>query len=585
MTIEYQFDFSKIRSSLRTDRVEVPTIQPQNWLHRSYAEPESFWSSLFEEFQSIHGARKSSIFEHYVFSWDLLHPHQGKGLPALRLYDAINGWQEYSFDYLTTQASQVASEWLDKGFEVGSVVCVVLHPGLNFLIAMLTTLKLGGIFSFIPPQGRTFVKNRLRTLEPAFVVTENKYEVFLGDFADKQLPSGVLPKIEFGSIHHEVHGYEAEQVVMRLFSPLSTNSTEPVELKASDLYHRLLSDAFLLFGLQEGDKLSAPGFHDLQYQPWLFLVSLFSGATFVLTDPDHLIENAECSDGFEVTVVGLNHRTRDWLLSRPPTESAPIRLWFKDVAMPMDWESWERFSKFFNNEIRWAMNILANSAYGGIILFGQKLKSVSHLRIFPSPGNPWSLMDFGGGAESQMDSSGFFGTPALDFNEHHYGLSILNRPNHRENYFVGTMFGVRGARTYPKTEVQNLVCRFEAVYDCVVLNAQNAKGYQQGSINLLIFLDAGIFGALSNENKNSFRSEIYQVLSMELGSEFIPGQIELYSLYPEKQDGKIDLSWCEEQYRSGYLQIKQQSTVFPVLSELRMLMEKVVESDAEELGT
>jgi len=558
-----------LRGLAATETSGVP-----EWLKDSWREPEPFYRALHAHVGDTSPAPlKSRPFEDQDLYHDLVVRHLKEGRDAFIAHAAGAGWHRLSYEELHTRTTALAAAWEAAGVLAGQTVAIVLPVSEEYVVALLTALRLGAVVSVLPPRGASFVRRRLKELAPEQVVSHPRYAALLGERARGLLPTSPSADPPTGWLARS-HTYAPGDTVARLFSPLSPTPEKPVELKAAALGLGLLRDAVLVLGLRPGDRVALPGFEPLQYQPHALLVTLLAGGCFLEVEARALTDEA-VQKLLAPTVVGISPDLRTLLLAG---EVSPERwrLWLRNVAEPYDWDRWEQFGAVMATHRRCqGMNLVTNAAFGGSLLFSPAQPKPGSFSVLPTPGQPWRLADLLGTGQPSHGESGLYAATGEGLDEATFGRFLLSHT--RTGYFfAGTpRLGSRG-QTYPEREVLEVVEAHPDVLGAtVVITPGGAPLLHSSLVKLLVFIDpagepSSLVGVLEPELKRR--------IDVELGERYRPDTLHYYPLSPRRTDqGGIDRDWCRWQFLSGTLDRKAGHELFRMLGHLRQLLTRVHE--------
>ena len=246
------------------------------------------------------------IQERYALYWDFIEAKCGHRVPALSIYQEDLNWQNFSYDGLHQRVGELAAKWASAGVGVGSSITLVAPIGFEFLIGLLTGLRLGATIAWVSPDGPTYIRHRLERLESEFIAANPRYARGLEgtklDF-DRSASNELRPAPPLAH-------YEPDAIALRLLSSFAPLRDTPVDITAADLYHRTLNDLLIVLELNGADQVSIPGLDPVQYQPWAILTTLLAGGTFVHVTRETLESTPQAWDAFRPTVLGLDDQTR-----------------------------------------------------------------------------------------------------------------------------------------------------------------------------------------------------------------------------------------------------------------------------------
>ena len=115
------------------------------------------------------------IQERYALYWDLVEAKCGHTSPALSVYQEDLNWQSFSYDSIHLRVNQLAIRWADAGVGQGSTVTLLVPMGYQFLLGLLTGLKLGATVGWVSPDGPTYIDHRLKRLGSEFIAANHRH--------------------------------------------------------------------------------------------------------------------------------------------------------------------------------------------------------------------------------------------------------------------------------------------------------------------------------------------------------------------------------------------------------------------------
>jgi len=536
------------------------------WLEDSYREPENFWPALKRlQDSSLPWPTKSIPFEQYDFYQDIIIRNQENPAPAFRWFDPVSGRQESSYSELGALATQKEPVWLQSGVQPGQTVCIILPLGLEFVVSLLTALKIGLTISCLPPQRYIFLQNRLQTLSPEHIVTDELYFPLLSAWREHILPQTASAQSAVTNPQNS-YAYPTGAVIGLCFDPSSESPHIPQELTSDAAYLCPLRDGILALGLQPGDVMAAPGFHFLESQPGLLLAVLLNGATWLHLEPDDIADRPQLLTEHSIQIMGISKQVRDALIRKPVTPIAPWNYWFRNPAESQDIEQWQSFIQTLGLENVYSGNLRYHTASGGCALFSVRRRGKAHLNVLPSAGVPWELTDVAGNDVESQGNYGLFSPATLgrQDGEKTATTSILAQ-SQKEWLFVGSRLAGRGGRVYPRAEILNTVQGVGSGSLYSIVQTPPFGGAGDPGFILLVFT-----GGKPADSFVGLTSEILDVIEKQLGKEFLPDRIRLFPLYPRRDaDGNVDHNWCRDQYLTGGLFRKSRQETYRCLALLR----------------
>ena len=213
------------------------------WLKESYANPALFWKPLKLAHDDLFRTPGKSIpFQSYDFYHDIVGRNRNSPAPAFRWHEEMAGWREVSYAHLAEQVDHYAASWKRQGLSVGRTLCILYPFGTQFLVSLLAGLKLGLMLSFLPPEGKSFIRKRLDILKPDAIAMEELDAHLAGPWQNIILQGAKTrdgEKLE----EERSYTYSSGEVVALCFDP----SADPPHLPRP-----LMSDAAYLCPLRDG---------------------------------------------------------------------------------------------------------------------------------------------------------------------------------------------------------------------------------------------------------------------------------------------------------------------------------------------
>jgi hypothetical protein len=565
------FDFDRIRAQLESvaEADSVLADEVQAWLEQSWRTPTLFFCELARHHARLSSpAPKSHPSEGFDFYYDLVLRHRPERV-ALRSYSRQGGWRSLSFGDLDARSTALADEWAQRGLGPGAAVCLILPLGDDFVVALLTALRLGLKVSLLPPLGARFVSTRLAALAGATVVTTPTYLPLVADGARALLVSDVIGAR--ATARRLLYTYAPDATVATLFSEHVEPVEVPLPLRADHLYLGALRDGLIMLSLRPGDLVAAPGMSFLPHQPTLLLGALLCGATFVHVDPSDIAADPLLITQLPLRSIGITTELRDVLLRARATGTRGWSHWFRNPEEPLDPDAWRRFITSLKLENVPTSNLLVDASAGGSVLWSLRRRGQVHAEVLPAVARPWSLAS----PTAVTVAGAAAGPPALG----DFGLFAARAPE-RPPYMLlvraGSQFlyggtkGPRiGGRVYPGAEVVAAALTVPAVIAAaVVLDRAGRLGQP---VRILIAFTGAV--RAGEAEARAITTKITQAL----GADMVPDRLELVPLYPRRDaDGALARRWCETEQLTGMLHYKPRHPVFQTLTLLRRALQSDV---------
>ena len=535
-----------------------------SWMPGTYASPERFRGALFAESGARREAplasRPGAACELYR---DFVAAHLGKRRVAL-VEPRGDGWERTSFDALHVRVTALASAWAEAGVEAGQCVAIVLAPGLDLWVSLLAAFHSGAVAAIVSPLGPAFVRSRLALLAPDRVATSERHLLAIGPIASPVLPIAAPSRASPGVAPRT---YEHDAPAMRLASPFAHTLTDAVsEISAGVLLEGAVRDATLVYCLDPGEVLAAPGFDPLQFQPSFLLSALVAGAAWAELPDEPSLDAPSALERAGVSVLGVRSALRDRLLARGGDDlKPPLRAWFRSLTETQDVTRWDDFGALIARRRLPGFGIVAHPAAGGCQLASGSVPAAPTLRVWPAAGVPWLLTEIAGGAVPAFNDTGICSIVRDE-------EPVLAPPNvvigrYGECWvYSGVVPLGPEAQAYPFAEVEAVAARHPDVRYAAAFVVGGRHLNEAHSV-LLAFVDATPSPDGTLDPSVSV-AELRSLVVAEVGERYAPERIEVFPLRPRIVDGAVDRVWCRAQYLSGNLYEKARSAPFLILSRL-----------------
>ena len=535
------------------------------FLPSTYAKPERFREALYAYVASrrSRGVLKSRPAVGFDLYHDCVLAHVGHRRAALVVRES-GATIELSFESLHQRCSALMAAWTREGVAAGDSIAIVLPLGVDYALAVLTALRIGLVVSVVAPIGATFVRHRLEVLGPDHVASADKYRRMVGAFATKQLAGSASPHESGASAGS--HSYAPDEVALRCLSPFGADDVSPYELGAGELHQSLLRDGLLVHCLDATDRLAAPGFDPMQFQPHLLLTTLMAGATYAECTVGEIESDPKVLDRLRVTVLGISRAVRELLLQRGPAAFKPTeRAWFRSLTEVLEIDRWDELGRVLTEKNLLGFNVMVNAASCGAHLFSPRGHKTPTLRIWPVPGQTWQLSQVAGGMLPTLTEAGVY--TALQGEVADASLPRMMVSRLGEGYvYAGAMEPGPNAQAYPADEIATLVETHPGVRHAAVVLAPG-RWINDAKVVLLVFVDGK--GESGSEDAPIQIPDLKALIAREMGDRYRMDRIEVFPLRPRHtKTGEVDRAWCRAQYLSGALTRKSRSEIFVALSQI-----------------
>jgi hypothetical protein len=546
------------------------TAAPElSWLEESYENSPTFWRE-FHQTMSRTGSwpLKSVPLQNYDFFHDLMVRHQSNPTAAFRWYSPLQGWSELTYARLSEAALERAAAWASAGVKPGDKICILLQLGVEFAVALLAALKLGGVVSCVPFWGRRLLSLRLKSLAPDHIVGDPLVAAALPQWKDRMLSARVGFSPSRGSEPLRSYSYASGETVGLLFDPSGDAPQLPVPLAADEAYLWPLREGRLVLGLRPGDKVAFPAADILETQPAVLFSVWMGGATYVHVEWEDLQKNPRLLGEETLHVLGVTVPVRDLLLRSLSGSRPPWRSWFRNPAESAELQAWQEFVDLLPLESASAINLRWRAALGGASLFSVGRIGVAHGNVSPSAGLPWKLESVSSDHAEPISEYGVLSIAPIAQGEEEGECvptgEIIAR-NRREWMYLGMVFPARAGRSCLSEEVLAALESFR--WPCSIVAVPSGESTVSVRLVLTVFT-----GASSSVDKGGATTEICSRIEKELGREYLPDRIVFLPLLPRRDEaGVIDHGWCRSQFLSGSLMRKAKSPLQRSLTKLRAI--------------
>ena len=541
--------------------------EPLPWLSESYCEPEKFWNALKikrETFFKMPG--KSIPFVSYNFFHDIILCNINSITPAFRWFDPDDGWCEISYSELGRLSCQMAASFQISGVKQGDRLCLINRLNKDFLIRLLSALKIGAVISILPPLGEKFLAKRINELSPDYISCEEQFHYLVQPFADIVLSE----KGNAGDSDIETsHSYEAESTVFLAFDQSCTTTHIPVDVACDTAYLNAMRDGIIALGVKPGRSIAAPDFDFLESQPGLILAVLVNGGTFVHIEPEELLKKPALLLKYKLENVGLTTRVRDSFLKKQLPVKDNWKCWFRNPSESMNLMKWNEFTEAADIKEIPAMNLKWEASLCGCSFFSPKITGEAHLEVFPSAGCNWKLTDISGNTLEAFDQFGMLSVsfPGKENDECFFTTNMITK-NDSKLIFSGNNVKGRFGRHYPVDEIRDIIKEVESCSLCSIDISSSPAEPVRRFITLMIFT-----GSYNDFDEASIIKQIKEKIIKEYSKFYLMDKYVFYPLLPRFTEGKrIDHKWCSSQCSNGSFIKKSKDELHHCLTVMKELV-------------
>ncbi len=548
------------------------TVREIPWLAESGRAPKPFWDSLLANASTAGGLTvplKSVALESYDFFSDAIKRHTPERA-AFRWYDADEGrFETFTVGELDMLCGRRAKEWEGRGISSGQTVALMYFMGPDFVISLLTALKLGCIVTVIPPRYELAMKKLIESAAPDHFAIDPIHLRYLGDAKEKAIPVDLPPATE----SLDTSGvYTTNTPWAKLASPFAAKPFEAVPVIADCGFLWALRDGMIAFGLKPNDVFFAPAVPLIPAQPTLLLATLLAGGVYVHADLEHLKKKPALLDAQWKHVI-VTREVRDLILDAGGKLGRGWKSWSRFVDEGGDSQRWGTFVTQACLEPSYTCNYLVDAASGGGIHCSVKRKLSKggwNSYVLPAPGTEWYLTTPNG---KDIRTAGQIGRYTFKKPAEEAALPGLNlvRRDRAELQFLGPALPHRLGRTYPADEVLASVEAFPFVLEATIAPTPTGDAETPYQFTLAIFCGHELKEEMATQ-AGEWRNLVEGAIKRDLGAEALPDVIEFFPLYARRKEGLTDHDWVRAMYAAGSLHERARAEPFTLITHLRSLV-------------
>ncbi len=506
----------------------------------SYEQPRKFWEELFYHLSDL--KNKSILFQSYDFYADLVLRHLGKKRVAYKSWE--NGaFKEWTYDQIHRCVNFQLHRLKSHGLQAGQKVAVVMQTGIHCVVTLLTLLRMGLRFIFLPSDSPILPSSRIETLlqeiEPVLTITtvampgKNHVIQYLEETQDSP-----------GSFVYSPHDTIEDTVSFYTQQEYNLNV-----LTAEEMYLSSLRDGFLSLDL----KPEVTWFFPSSEYPSSLFTALFYGATCVHAAESNLLANPGLLEGESVDIISISPTLQNLWLHNPGLPKKHLKFWYKNPFKD-NGQGWMAFVE--KNKIEKVPMSQVFISHGGIALSSLPTKERIQEEVWPSLGTPWKLLQLNlSGAKSILPYGVFQQEKVI------YNLILAQL---KKGWVIsGTTVPNKDGYTIPINTVEKEIETLDFVAHATLLTLPCPDSILASKTVLLIFTEPNYI-LQGTETKI-----VNELIKKTVGSQFIPETIEFYPFAPKMSDGKVNRNECLFQYTSGMLSRKKDLEVYQLINLLR----------------
>lgn len=536
------------------------TFDCEEWLEKSYEHPAPFWEGLFALHQKSKRSPTQSIFsEHYDFYHDCILRHAiSHDLAYTFITD--DHTQNWSYKQLHTCVNYHVRKWSQHNPQTGQLIVIALPPGIEFLIALLTALRFGLTICFLPSGsflGKNHLTRILSSIKPQLIATLDPI---------REIPNVLIDPKGVDEENHLPHSssYKASKQVQ---ISLALHRQEPlafVPLDAHTMYLHALRDSLLGLNLHEHTSWAAPLACPIRTEPCSTLATLLAGARKVHVSDEAIKNNPRILEDERIHLLGLSSELLNLWSRTPAAPARSLKGIYRD-AMDVRIQALKSFMQLNRLEKVPRFELLMDNSAGGALFITRPHHEFFNAYLRPNPGTPWWFDDFSGNGQKSTMSFGLFATSLSCKENNQKPGNLVCSMAEKSCVLAGSKAPCRHGATFPMKELEEIVKSLPFVESCVLLPLDKEYGFMASKFFTLLIFFNPLKKDITDKEKLDWNREITHRISDNLGTAYLPDQIEYFPLIPKITSKGLDRMWCASQYQSGLLAKKAQTPVYQLL--------------------
>lgn len=541
------------------------SAEVEDFAQNSYENPENFWEELLDSIQTKYGLTSHSIlFQSYHFYHDCIVRHLNQNLIAFKWMEE-NSWREWSYDHIHRLVNYQVKRWRNQLQDWSGNVAIIMPLGINFLVGVLTAVRLGLTLTVLPLDSPLLPEKRLRHL-----LDQLKVKMILTTpEASSTIPGDerhwLIEYLEESEKYEQGtdYIYKPHDYIQFAYSCHMQHEHTLVPVNAQEMYLNALRDGYLTFGLRSGMTWGYCSDCPLREQPYLLFTALLCGATTVILPEKQLQQNPELVSSLSIDVLGIAPILRDLWTEQEGLPKSRLNHWYYNL-FDDDQKAWSTFIQKNKLEKLASTRLIIDNASGGVPITSITVNDEERDPLWPSFGVGWDLLQYG-----QQEVSSVYP----------YGIFKRNSESNLPSNLLLTRLGVgwelattvtpqKRGYTIPLKEMEETAESLEFVDFAFLLTLPIPYSPLSTQSILLVFINPLLWEELPKQ-QNDWESAIKVEIKRSLGSPFIPTKIEFFPLVPRIEDGNLDRDWCYHQYTSGLLSRKKTLKAYHWLSLLK----------------
>ncbi|MCE5318795.1 MAG: hypothetical protein LLG04_15710, partial [Parachlamydia sp.] len=529
----------------------------EDWIEKSYINPAPFWEGLFALHQKSKRVPIQSVLsEHYDFYQDCVLRHSNFHDVAYT-YITEDNTENWTYKQLHACINYHVRKWSQHNPQSGQLIVIALPPGIEFLISLLTALRFGLTICFLPP-GPLLGKNRLTrmlsSIKPQLIATLDPI---------REIPNVLLDPKGLDEENHQPHSfsYKASKPVQ---ISLAFHRQEPlafVPLDAHTMYLHALRDGLLGLNLHENNSWTAPLSCPIRTEPCSTLMTLLTGSRKVYVSDEAIKNNPRILEDERIHLLGLSSELLNLWSRTPAAPSRSLKGVYRD-AMDVRIQALKSFTQLNRLDKVPRFELLMDNSLGGALFITRPHHEFFNAYLRPNPGSPWWFDDFSGSGLKSTMNFGIFATDISCKENSQKPGNLLCSTSEKSCVLAGSKVPCRFGATFPIKELEEIVSILPFVESCLILPFDKEFGFMANKFFTLLVFFNPMKKNLTDNEKMDWNREIMERISDNLGTAYLPNQIDYFPLIPKISPKGIDRIWCATQYQKGLLAKKAQTPVY-----------------------
>lgn len=483
----------------------------------------TFWYSC----PSLYPGLKSIPYKSYDFYHDCILRHLEKN-PI-----AIKGEKNWTYAQIHELVNRQQSHWKNFGLTVGSTVALVVPNGIDFIVALMTALKLGLCVTILPLNDPYLGKMKLDK-----ILQDQSFDLIVTSPSSKIIGKNIL------EWNLECHYSEDVDSLSHVYSPTSQAFSF---VNTDNAFLAPLRDGYTMLSLKEETVCAHPLSSQLMNEPFTTLAILLSGATLFHIDETKLLQDPTSLKNTDIEILEVSPSLLHLWNQTPGCPQSKLRLWYKSPLLG-NLSDWDHFNTQNNLKKVSFSDLYIDPSAGGVILASKPKPYSGQTFLSPPLGVDWKILDLNNTREEAVEGVGYYNLK-----------SSLILGQVQESWVISwSTIPIYKGTFYPTEAVEQCVNRLSFISACMVIGERDPKDLVSSQITLLLFIN--------NENIafqiENWKILIHETIIQEVGEAFLPNRILPFTFYPNRLDGKLNRNWVLGQYHNGLLYRKQNSPIY-----------------------